>query len=50
VPHSSPGRLDINLVNTKVAVATIERHRGRILGVKVRLTRNIAGERDLEVS
>lgn len=46
-PHGE--LLDISLVNTKVAVATIERHRGRILGVKVRLTRNIAGDRDLEV-
>jgi dihydroorotase len=41
--------LDHHLVNTKVAVATIARHRDRILGIKVRLTRNIAGERDLEV-
>jgi dihydroorotase len=46
-PHGE--LLDINLVNPKVAVATIEKHRSRILGVKVRLTRNIAGERDLEV-
>lgn len=46
-PHGE--LLDINLVNPSLAVATIARHRDRILGVKVRLTRNIAGEQDLEV-
>ena len=46
-PHGE--LLDLNLVNPDLAVATIEKHRDRILGVKVRLTRNIAGQRDLEV-
>ena len=32
-----------------MTAATIARHRDRILGVKVRLTRNIAGDNDLEV-
>lgn len=46
-PHGE--LLDLSLVNAKVAAATIVKHRDRILGVKVRLTRNIAGEQDLEV-
>ena len=46
-PHGE--LLDLNLVNPKVAAATIAKHRERILGVKVRLTRNIAGDQDLEV-
>lgn len=46
-PHGE--LLDLSLVNPRVAVATIAKHRERILGVKVRLTRNIAGQHDLEV-
>lgn len=46
-PHGE--LLDLNLVNAKLTAATIARHRDRIFGVKVRLTRNIAGEQDLEV-
>lgn len=41
--------LDLRFVNADVTAATIERHRDRILGVKVRLTRNIAGDHDIEV-
>lgn len=46
-PHGE--LLDLNLVDAGLTAATIARHRDRILGVKVRLTRNIAGEQDLEV-
>ncbi|AMY07921.1 dihydroorotase [Luteitalea pratensis] len=46
-PHGE--LLDLNLVNPRVAAGTIAKHRDRILGVKVRLTRNIAGDQDLEV-
>lgn len=46
-PHGE--LLDLRLVNPKLTAATIARHRDRLLGVKVRLTRNIAGEHDLEV-
>jgi len=38
--------LNLNYVNPGLAVRTIERHRDLILGIKVRLTRNIAGEND----
>ncbi len=40
--------LDLRYANTALAIKTIERHRDVILGVKVRLTRNIAGDHDLE--
>ena len=46
-PHGE--LLDLNLVHAGLTAATIKRHRDRILGVKVRLTRNIAGDKDLEV-
>jgi dihydroorotase len=46
-PHGE--LLDLRYVNVEVAVDTIERHRDRILGLKVRLTRNLAGDHDLEV-
>jgi dihydroorotase len=39
--------LNLNYANPKLAVRTIEQHRDVILGIKVRLTRNIAGENDL---
>jgi len=39
--------LNLNYANVKLAVRTIEQHRDVILGIKVRLTRNIAGENDL---
>ncbi|MDE0625715.1 MAG: amidohydrolase/deacetylase family metallohydrolase [Bryobacterales bacterium] len=41
--------LDLRYANAALAGKTIERHRDVIVGVKVRLTRNIAGEHDLEV-
>ena len=40
--------LDLRYANVELAAKTIERHRDVILGVKVRLTRNIAGDHDLE--
>lgn len=40
--------LDLRYANVKLAVKTIEENRDTILGVKVRLTRNIAGEHDLQ--
>ena len=40
--------LDLRYANPKLAAKTIERHRDVILGVKVRLTRNIAGDHDLK--
>ena len=46
-PHGE--LLDLELVDPKLTAATIAKHRDRILGVKVRLTRNIAGDQDLEV-
>ena len=45
-PHGE--LLDLRYANPKLAIRTIERNRDVILGVKVRLTRNIAGDRDLE--
>ena len=39
--------LNLNYANPGLAVRTIEQHRDLILGIKVRLTRNIAGENDL---
>ena len=41
--------LDLRYANAALATRTIERHRDVIVGMKVRLTRNIAGEHDLEV-
>ena len=41
--------LDLRYANVDLAAKTIERHRDVIVGMKVRLTRNIAGEHDLEV-
>ncbi len=40
--------LDLRFANPKLAIQTIEKNRDVILGVKVRLTRNIAGDHDLE--
>ena len=40
--------LDLRYANPKLAVRTIEQNRDVILGVKVRLTQNIAGNHDLE--
>ena len=39
--------LDLRYANSKLAIRTIEQNRDVILGVKIRLTRNIAGENDL---
>lgn len=41
--------LDLRYANVDLAAKTLERHRDVIVGMKVRLTRNIAGEHDLEV-
>ncbi len=41
--------LDLRYANASLAAKTIERHRDVIVGMKVRLTRNIAGDHDLEV-
>lgn len=40
--------LDLRYANPRLAAKTIERHRDVIVGVKVRLTRNIAGDHDLK--
>ena len=40
--------LDLRYANAALAAKTIERHRDVIVGVKIRLTRNIAGDHDLE--
>jgi dihydroorotase len=40
--------LELKYANPSLAVRTIERNRDVILGVKVRLSRNIAGENDLK--
>jgi dihydroorotase len=45
-PHGE--LLDLRYANPGLAVRTIERHRDVILGIKVRLSRNIAGENDLK--
>jgi dihydroorotase len=48
-PENEYGELlNLNYANPKLAVRTIERHRDVILGVKVRLSRNIAGDNDLQ--
>jgi dihydroorotase len=41
--------LDLRYVNPKLAIRTIEQNRDAILGIKIRLSRDIAGERDLKV-
>ncbi|MBK9169403.1 MAG: amidohydrolase/deacetylase family metallohydrolase [Bryobacterales bacterium] len=45
-PHGE--LLDLRYANPKLAIETIERNRDVILGVKVRLTRTIAGDHDIE--
>jgi dihydroorotase len=40
--------LDLRYANPQAAIQTIEKHRDVILGVKIRLTRNIAGDQDLK--
>lgn len=40
--------LDLRYANAKLAAKTIERNRDVIVGVKIRLTRNIAGDHDLK--
>jgi len=40
--------LDLRYANPKLTIRTIEQNRDVILGVKVRLTQNIAGDHDLE--
>lgn len=40
--------LELRFANPKLTAATIERHRDVIMGVKIRLTENIAGQHDLK--
>lgn len=40
--------LDLRYANPKLTIKTIEQNRDVILGVKIRLTRNIAGDNDLK--
>jgi dihydroorotase len=40
--------LDLRYANPKLAIRTIEQNRDVILGVKIRLTRNITGDHDLK--
>ncbi len=40
--------LELRYANPKLAIRTIEQNRDVILGVKIRLTRNIAGDHDLK--
>ena len=40
--------LDLRYANAKLAIRTIEQNRDVILGVKIRMTRNIAGDHDLK--
>ncbi len=40
--------LDLRYANPRLAIRTIEANRDVILGLKIRLTRNIAGDHDLE--
>lgn len=44
-PHGE--LLDLRYANPKLAIRTIEQHRDVILGIKIRLSRNIAGDHDL---
>ncbi len=46
-PHGE--LLELKYVNPQLAVRTIEQNRDVILGIKIRLSENIAGERDLKV-
>jgi dihydroorotase len=39
--------LDLRYANPKLAIRTIEKNRDVILGIKIRLTRNLAGDHDL---
>jgi len=41
--------LDLRYINPKLAIRTIEQHRDAILGIKIRLSQNMAGERDLKI-
>jgi dihydroorotase len=41
--------LDLRYVNPKLAIRTIEQNKDTILGIKIRLSENITGERDLKV-
>jgi dihydroorotase len=45
-PHGE--LLDLRYANAKLAIRTIEEHRDAILGIKVRLSRELAGENDLQ--
>src|SRR5262249_61338103 len=45
-PHGE--LLDLRYVNPKLAIRTIEENRDVILGIKVRLSENITGMRDLQ--
>jgi dihydroorotase len=45
-PHGE--LLDLRYANPKLAIRTIEQNRDVILGIKVRLSQNIAGDHDLE--
>ena len=45
-PHGE--LLDLRYANPGLAVRTIERHRDVILGIKIRLSRDIAGDNDLK--
>ena len=45
-PHGE--LLDLRYANPKLAIRTIEQNRDAIVGVKVRLSKSIAGEHDLE--
>lgn len=40
--------LDLRYANPKLAARTIEQHRDVILGIKIRMTQNIAGDHDIE--
>lgn len=46
-PHGE--LLELRYVNPKLAIRTIEQNRDVILGIKIRLSQNIAGERDLKI-
>jgi dihydroorotase len=46
-PHGE--LLDLRYVNPKLAIRTIEQNKDAILGLKIRLSENITGERDLKV-
>ena len=46
-PHGE--LLELRYINPQLAIRTIEQNRDAILGVKIRLSREITGERDLKV-